>query len=160
MYRVKQFFGGLIANIPDGYDRLLNGYLEEKEKQIFMKLPRHEKKHAIDTAYTMKNFNLQKDRDILIKAALLHDIGKIGGSIGLIKKSILVLADKFFPNFSHKLSLKLNMFNIYYNHPALGAKILEDIGTDVRVILLVRNHHSENCEIDGIELLKKADGVN
>lgn len=160
MHRIKQFFKGITAYFSCYSDEIADRYLNIREKEKFMELPKHERAHALNTASIIESFNLQRNREVLIKAALLHDIGKAGSSIGLIKKSVLVLTDKFFPYFSHKLSLKINMFNVYYKHPDLGAEILKTTGTDERVILLVKYHHSEDNNIEGMELLKKADSMN
>jgi len=160
VYRVKQFIKGLTALIFKDYT-LIDKYLNDKEKELFYKLPAHERKHAVDTANTIIGFNISGDKTILIKAALLHDIGKAGSKIGLIKKSILVLMDRFLPELSRSFSRKINMFYVYYNHPEIGAEYLENINTDKNIVLLVRYHHSkEDVDIDGIGLLKTADSLN
>lgn len=161
LYRVKQFLKGLRPSISQEEVQFIESYLSAGERDLFDKLPYHEKRHAVSTARTIDMQGLCSDRDILIKAALLHDIGKIQSRAGIIKKSILVLTDKFFPTVSCNLSNKLNMFYVYYNHPELGARLLEEINTNSQVVLLVRFHHSRGYnEIPGLEMLKKADNQN
>ncbi|MDI6619137.1 MAG: HDIG domain-containing protein [Clostridiales bacterium] len=159
LYRIKQFFRGIFVCVPPESGILIKRYLNKKEYDLFMKLPPYERAHALNTAFTVQGFGDIDNKEIIVKAALLHDIGKVGSGIGIFGKSILVLTDKFFPDFSHKLSQKIDMFKIYYKHPEIGAKLLESIGTDKKVILLVENHHS-NKYIKGIEYLKKADSLN
>lgn len=159
IYRVKQFFRGLTAYEYD--TALVDKYLNQEEKELFSRLPPYEARHAIDTANTIKNFEVKQEKEILIKAALLHDIGKIDSGIGLIKKSVLVLMDRFFPSISRCLSKSNFMFNVYYNHPEMGAVLLEKIDTEEKVIKLVRYHHSKkNVDITNIGLLMKADNLN
>jgi putative nucleotidyltransferase with HDIG domain len=159
LYRVKQFFKGVTAPEPD--TGLIDIYLNQDEAKLFMKLPRYEKRHAVDTAMTIRKFHCVANEDILVKAALLHDIGKVGSGVGLIKKSILVLMNRVFPSASHRLAGKLKMFHIYYNHHAIGAEMLRRINTCEHVVLLVEHHQSwDDFHVEGIEFLKKADGLN
>lgn len=159
LYRIKQFFKGFFCVSPD--ISIAEEYLNTQELQLFMKLPSYEKRHAIDTAVTLMGFNTGKNRDILIEAALLHDIGKLGSGVGLIKKSILVLMNRFFPDASRRLAKNIKMFNVYYNHNIIGAGILKNINADSEVIELVKHHQPwDNFNIEGIELLKKADSLN
>lgn len=155
LYRVRQFVKGLFACTSKEDNKIVEKHLNRKEKELFDTLPAHEKRHAIDTASAI---SCDGSDEILIKAGLLHDIGKTTGNIGIVKKSVLVLMDKFFPVLSKKLSGRLSMFNIYYNHPEIGADLLENTGTEPEVIMLVKYHHSKcNLNIEGLEQLKKAD---
>jgi len=158
--RIMQFFRGLTAFNYD--DTLAFKYLNSEELELFLRLPTHEKKHAVGTACSIQALNKEgKDMDVLIKAALLHDIGKVKSGAGVIEKSILVLMDKLMPSLSWKISRKMNMFYVYYNHPDIGAELLESINTKESVILLVRYHHShKKADILGMGLLKKADDLN
>ncbi|KPU42982.1 HD domain protein [Oxobacter pfennigii] len=159
IYRIRQFFKGLTACRTDC--EVIYKYLNDKEIDLFNKLPPHEKRHAVDTAYTVMKIYSGEDEDILIKSALLHDIGKIEGKTGIMKKSILVLMDKFAHRLSVKLSHRIKMFDIYYNHPEAGAELLEKIRTDEKAILLVRYHHAENYADEyTMDILKKADSMN
>jgi putative nucleotidyltransferase with HDIG domain len=161
MYRVKQFFKGLYNYMPPGKIGIIDKYLSYDEREIFMQLPNHERNHAVDTAFTVLSLGPPYRTETIVKAALLHDIGKIEGKPGIIKKSILVLMDKIFPSLSYKLSRRLKMFYIYYNHPEIGAKLLENINTDKHAVELVRYHHSDgHNDIAGMEVLKKADSLN
>lgn len=162
VYRVKQFFKGAFAWARKADYELLDEYLNQSEKRLFWELPCHERHHALDTAEFIRcNAADRPDKEALIKAALLHDIGKVGSGMGIFKKSTLVLIDKFLPELSRMLSTRINMFNIYYNHPEIGAEMLEGIGEDKYVVELVRYHHSSKAaDTDGMEILKKADNFN
>lgn len=159
IYRIKQFFKAVTSFSYD--NTLVDKYLNSKEKELFAKLPLHEKRHAVDTASTIIKYDVKNDKHLLIKSALLHDIGKVERRVGILKKSILVLMDKLMPELSKTLSFRYSMFNTYYNHPEIGAELLRRLNTEEKVILLVRYHHSVKCvDIENIDLLKKADSLN
>jgi putative nucleotidyltransferase with HDIG domain len=161
LYRVRQFLKGITPHTPIEREQFLKMYLTPQESILFYRLPRHERSHAMDTAWTINNIGGYIDKEVLIKAAMLHDIGKIQGKSGIIKKSILVLMNKFLPSLSYNLSGRLKMFYIYYNHPEIGAKMLERVNTDKHTVELVRYHHSDgHNEIVGMEILKDADCLN
>lgn len=161
LYRIGQFLKGLTAHIPLEGTVLLDRYLNRQERKIFMELPKHERRHAIATAFSVINLSSNSYNDTMIKAALLHDIGKIKAKTGIIKKSVLVLMDRFLPSLSNKLSESMKMFYIYYNHPEVGADILKTLNTEDGVVDLVRYHHSDTCrDIEHMDILKKADSLN
>lgn len=159
LYRVKQFFRGLTAHEVD--ESLADELLNDRERELFARLPSYEKSHAVNTAATVIATAPPSDSEILAKAALLHDIGKVDTGLGPIKKSVLVLMDRFLHALSVKLSGRVDMFYVYYNHHLIGAKLLEDAGTDIRVIELVLHHQPwDDVYVAGIDYLKKADGMN
>lgn len=158
MYRVRQFFRGFFAWTEKDDNIFIDRFLNSGERVLFDRLPAHEKRHAQCTAAMIVRDGGSRAQ---VKAALLHDIGKVNGKVGIIKKSVLVLMDKFFPRWSRRLSESMEMFNIYYNHPEIGASLLEKVGTEPEVVRLVRYHHSEgNKDIAGMEELKRADNSN
>jgi putative nucleotidyltransferase with HDIG domain len=160
-YRVRQFVRGLTAPVIHIDYALAREHLDREEMALFQRLPAHEKRHALDTARTIEEFQVGHNKDVLIKAALLHDIGKSGSGIGIVRKSVMVLMDRYFSSISRNLSKRIKMFGIYYNHPDIGANMLESIGTDVQVVQLVRYHQSAGMDdIEGLDYLKKADSIN
>jgi hypothetical protein len=53
------------------------------------------------------------------------------------------------------------MFDVYYTHNDIGAKMLKTIDTDEHVIMLVRHHQPwDDFHVEGMEFLKKADSLN
>lgn len=122
IYRVKQFFQGLFATINEEDKTFINQYLNEKERDFFFKLRLSEQYHSLKVSYGC----LKEDPSnvSLIRAGLLHDIGKLGSNLHLINKSLVVLVIKFKID-TKRLPLFLQKA-IHYkkNHAELGYRLL------------------------------------
>ncbi|MBD8047006.1 HD domain-containing protein, partial [Clostridium faecium] len=96
IYRVKQFFKAITAKITEEDIEFFNRYLKPFEIELFNKLKVYDKKHCINVAKDIfeetKRISLNDyDTNTLIKAGLLHDIGKVYRSLNPIEKSIVVI---------------------------------------------------------------------
>ncbi|MHC6178277.1 HD domain-containing protein [Clostridium sp. JNZ X4-2] len=154
LYRIKQFYWALTAKISKDDVNFTNYILNIKELKLFNKLSVQEQKHSVKVAYDVQNICNNKyervNTNLLLKAALLHDIGKIYSRLNIIDKSIMVLGDKFSRGRLKKFSNNKKI-NIYYNHAILGKELLRKIETDDRLLYLVENHHNEKI-INDLEL--------
>jgi putative nucleotidyltransferase with HDIG domain len=70
----------------------------------------------------------KNDLDLLRRAGLLHDIGKIGTPAAILEK---------------KGKLTDEEYRIVKNHPSMGARILEPISAYAQVIPMVEQHHEK-----------------
>lgn len=168
IYRVKQFFKAISAKITAEDLSLINEYLNENEIQLFNRLPVYDKKHCINVARDIikevdeNEFN-KNNKDIthnmLIKAALLHDIGKLYKTLNPVDKSILVLLDK-----ATKGNLKnyktIKKIHVYYNHGEEGYKLLKDKNYNNKFLEVIKNHHNKEIECPYTEIIKKYDNRN
>ena len=84
-----------------------------------------------------------KNRNLLMKSALLHDIGKITKRLNVIDKSIIVILNKLTKG-KLKSIKKSKKIQCYYNHSSYGYEILKDIIDDTVILDIVKNHHSDN----------------
>lgn len=149
LYRVKQFFWHFNLKLVAKEKKYILDNLEEIDCKIFNRLSIPEQKHCIRVAikieeicenYTAQGINLDKNR--LIRAALLHDVGKSYKRLNVIDKSIIVILDKV-TNGKLKNYTRFKKVDTYYNHAEKGANILREYNYDERIIYLVENHH--NC---------------
>ncbi len=158
--RIKQFYKGITAKITEEDRIFIRKHLDKKTKELFLSLPISEQRHSIDVAKTAIGLSKglgQIELDILIKASLLHDIGKINTGLNPFTKSIAVLFDKISPKLAQ--NTKIKFIKGYYHHPQMGAELLKNL-TDEEVIYLVKNHQSKQKGTKLLELLKKADSLN
>lgn len=172
--RVRQFYDALTTDFDFSDVIYVRSILDEQEALLFFQMGRIEQKHAVNVAKTAEQLILKAkrpiDKTLLTKAALLHDIGKANGSMLLWHKVACVLLDKFDPQKAKSMasfeqpkgSLAYALY-VYYNHPRIGARKIENIYGDYRLAMLVRAHHDDKRpkEIAGeLYFLQKADEMN
>ncbi len=99
--RVKQFYKALTAGFDFADALYVRAVLDEQEALLFFQMGPLERKHAVNVAKTAERLTAGVkrpiDRQLLLKAALLHDIGKVEGSMALWHKVACVLLDKISP---------------------------------------------------------------
>lgn len=161
-YRVKQFYWSINSKIEEKDKEFIIKHLNKDELKLFCRLSKSEQKHSIKVAYDVGNICRQQniDSSLLIKAALLHDIGKTVKKLNVVDKSIMVMADNITRGSIKRLS-KIKKVNVYYNHGKLGRNILEKYNYDKELLYLIENHH--NFKIKGnkeLDILRECDDKN
>ena len=150
--RVKQFYVNVTDKMTEKDYDYANEILNKKELELFMKLSKSEQKHSIriakDIEFIIDNNEtddeeILKNRNLLMKSALLHDIGKITKRLNVIDKSIIVILNKLTKG-KLKSIKKSKKIQCYYNHISYGYEILKDIIDDTVILDIVKNHHSDN----------------
>lgn len=162
--RIKQFFRGVFYRVGNQEYKFINRYLDSYELSLFKKLTSYEKIHTYTVAKRISEklnsevYNRNVDKERLIKAAILHDIGKIECPMNIIEKSIIVIVDKFFRNWLKQNKSK--KIYIYYNHAEVGYNLLSKKEYSEEFLNIIRFHHSDNIQVENkeeIELLKEID---
>lgn len=152
-YRVKQFYWAINSRINKKDLHFLHAHLDENELGLFNRLSIQEQKHCINVAYDVEKVCKMKnvDKKLLIKAALLHDIGKTYKKLNVIDKSILVMVDSITKG-SIKKFFNVDKVNVYYNHGKIGKDILKSYNYEEKLLYLIENHHNDkitgNVELD------------
>lgn len=178
--RTSQFLRAISTKIAPPDLVIIQQYLNPSEQALFFNMDPAIQKHCVNTALTILNMPVERtgtNRSLLMKAALLHDIGKTRGSINLWDRVCYVLAKKV----SGKLVSKLaspghihghrsssplarfrNAFYVHLHHPELGAKLAAKARLDETIIYLLRHHHNIAKAASSKELaaLMKADELN
>jgi hypothetical protein len=160
IYRVKQFFWGITARLSREDICLVHKYLNEYERKLFFRLPRNEQVHSIKVARDVieESTKLSVMDASLVKAAFLHDIGKIGRGLNVFSKSIIVILNRFMPKILLKL-IRLRAVNAYYNHPEIAITYLEL--SDEKLNYYILNHHNYNITDDKrLKILQDADSMH
>lgn len=169
-YRVWQFWQSL-KNAPRSEDReKVKVILNSAELALFQGLPIPDQNHSLRVLQTLQSAG-ETDPDLL-KAALLHDIGKILHPLRHWERVFAVLLEAFLPRIAADWGEKdLKGFYrplvIISQHPVWGADLAEKAGSSQLVIWLIRHHQVQDLtglfNHQGVELLKKlqiADNLN
>lgn len=163
LYRVKQFYWSITSKLDFSDSELINKFLNSEEKKLFNSISTYEQKHcikvAIDVIKICKVNNIKND--MLIKAALLHDVGKSYKKLNPVEKSLVVMLDNISRGKLKKFK-NLKKIDVYYNHADKGYNILKNKGIyDERFLYLIKNHHNEYVIGDKeLDILKECDSKN
>jgi putative nucleotidyltransferase with HDIG domain len=140
------------------------------ELDLFKQLPVPDQNHSLRVLSSLEA-NGETDPDLL-KAALLHDIGKISHPLQRWERVFAVLLGGGFPGIAAAWGQKdprgiHRPLVVTNQHPIWGADLVEQAGSSQRVIWLVRHHEEEDLtglfDQGGVELLQKlqkADNLN
>ncbi|MGI6092566.1 MAG: HD domain-containing protein [Veillonellaceae bacterium] len=172
--RVKQVAAALTAKITDKDRIFIAKHLNEREQKLFWGMNLPDQRHALNVAYSALKLALgqpQINSTILIKSALLHDVGKVKGDVSTIDKILTVIAHKLNGKWAKQwgragkgtiLNNMRHAFYIYFHHPERSAALLSAINEDPRVVEIVGIHHKAPADTDPPELriLKMADNMH
>ena len=176
MQRVRQFFQAIFAHFDEADRRYVAWWLPEAElQQLFYGMALPDQVHALRTAYTaeklLEEVAVEEKkcvaRRLLLRCALLHDVGRARGTLGTLGKTAVVLLHHFFPRWAKtrgefprggKLSA---MLYVYFHHPQIGAAWLQQFGYEAEAAIVARHHEppapGDSAELD---LLRQADALN
>jgi putative nucleotidyltransferase with HDIG domain len=128
-------------------------WLLTAERPLFWAMSRPDRRHALAAAAVVHR--ARPDRADLIRAALLHDVGKAAASIGVLARVAAALLE------ATRLPAP-GRLGVYLDHPRLGARALEAIGTEPSIIAYTEHHHGERpagFDPNDWALLQEADSV-
>jgi putative nucleotidyltransferase with HDIG domain len=145
--RWRQFSASLRCR-PDPHTdgqlrRLLN---DDGQWGLVARLPAFDRRHVLEV-HTRLVESGYTDPDLL-RAALLHDIGKAGerGRVGTPHRVVRVLLRRVHPELVGRIAARLSTSNGLYlaeHHATLGAEIARNAGVSARCCWLIEQH--ERC---------------
>ena len=142
IYRLKQFFNAMTAKITEADRKFYKKYLSHQEVMLFEKLKHYDQKHSLQVAYLIEEKTSGNPK--MIKAGLLHDIGKQVYPLGPFQKGIMVILDRLTKGRIKSLN-KWKMVRGYYEHPDFGYQILEkEACYDEEFLELIKCHHMKS----------------
>ncbi|MCD5406066.1 MAG: HD domain-containing protein [Desulfotomaculum sp.] len=172
--RIKQFFSAINSTINSKDQHFILLYLNLKEQKLFFDMDVPTQKHCLNVAYTcweLLQNHPKINKEVLLKAALLHDCGKKAGEVTTLHRVAIVLSQAFMPNFAKKMIQQgqtksagtlSNAFYIQSIHSNRGAKIAKKAQVPASIITLIEQHHdhlNKNAPMELI-LLQQADNAN
>jgi hypothetical protein len=144
-YRIGQFFGAVGARIRLDERVLIVRLLGPGELRLFERMARFDQRHCLDVYHTLVRAG--HNDPLLLRAALLHDCGKVaddGRTIPLIYYGLFVILQKFAPAIyeqaAHDGRGLLWPFAIHAAHEARGARLAEMVGSPPELVAILRDY--------------------
>jgi len=138
------------------------GHLNQKQWTLFRAMLPCDQAHCVRTARRAEELSLtygvsEEERGLLVRAALLHDIGKGGAELGFAVRVLQRLP------FSREVKRRMariwphgeSALRVLEDHPGIGGEKLRRMGACRRLIGLVAEHHCPTTKLG--EILKRAD---
>src|SRR5690554_5162856 len=106
VYRLRQFWHGLQAQVSAQEQTLARRLLPGSSYALFARMPVDAQRHSLNVLYGVQAVSDDPD---LAAAALLHDAGKVAGEnvhvrLGLWQRGPLVLMEAFAPHLLRRLA--------------------------------------------------------
>lgn len=174
IYRIRQGLDNLTAAMQPEDWSLVIRWLSPAERSLFSRMQRPDQLHCTRAARWLLE-NGESDEQ-LIKAALLHDVGKARCRIGVLHRTLYVLLGWLFQTFpplfagSPEENRWWMPYYVIANHPRIGASMLVQLGCDERIWRLVELHQQNPQMIghlndgqwvrEALERLRRADSHN
>jgi hypothetical protein len=151
---VKRFFEVATARPLDEVERAtVESWIRNRgEAELFWAQAVADQRHAFRAARRLQD--LTPSRADLIRAALLHDVGKRHAGLGILRRSLAGALTKL------RLPVR-GSFATYVAHGALAADELTTFHAEKIVIEFARHHHDgrpSSISRDDWSLLEQADG--
>ncbi|MCA9948277.1 MAG: HD domain-containing protein [Anaerolineales bacterium] len=144
LYRAKQFFQSITAgSLSSAAQNQIESLLDPQEVELFNCYSHSDRRHAYCVLRTLQ---LSEHKQIdLLKAALLHDIGKTRVHLSVWERSIAVIGMKFFPQKATRWGAGKEdnwqrPFVVKARHAAWGAEMVAAAGSSTRTVNLIRRH--------------------
>jgi len=131
----------------------VRGWLSNDESEVFFAQPEFDQRHGLEAARHVAQ--LEPQRTDLIRAALLHDIGKRHAGLGPMGRTIVSVYIKLGGRPKGK-------WHSYLDHGQGAATELEALGAEPIVVEFAREHHGSRPELIAEEdwaVLQAADQV-
>lgn len=162
------------SKLNQGDIELINSILDDSGKFLFYQMSRFDQQHALAvTRSIMVEFiEMEKSKNsTLIKAALLHDVGKVEGDFSFLSRMFVSMVKRVSPTMRGKLAFtnpntywEKVRYGFYVDliHPVRGAHMAKVFGIERPVVDMIRHHHDPPRAEQSFELtlLQKADNHN
>lgn len=181
-HRIRQLLHAFTANMTADDTQLIAKYLSLKEQQAFYAMDINSQKHCVlvartcrqliteQTASTTFSESKGKSRQLL-RAALLHDIGKVKGDLSTFERVMVVVINKLFPHLAARMSADSknagtkglpHALYVHYHHSRLGQEKAAALGVETEVCTLIANHHCPLYSGEPLELtlLRRSDNLH
>jgi hypothetical protein len=144
-YRLLQFFTALTARLTPADRALVASALSVPELRLFERMPQHDQRHCLDVYRLLRRGGY--DDSLLLRAALLHDCGKVddaGRPIPLLYYGLFVVLKRVAPALYAWAARNgrgpLRPFAIHAAHDERSARMAESAGSPPELVATLRDY--------------------
>jgi putative nucleotidyltransferase with HDIG domain len=133
-------------------DTFARARLSSAEFSVYERMDPRDREHATRVARHLLELH-PNSSDVLVRAALLHDCGKLLRPYVWLERILAGLSERPVANASVTLevdwrSRRYSALEIRLLHPLLGAALIREAGGDSRVAEVVERHHHPDGDAD------------
>lgn len=162
VHRVWQFFSAAFARVRPSERVLVERHLPPAQMALFWQMARCDQRHALDVLQTLCQAGHHDET--LLRAALLHDVGKAAGRLTIWHRVAVVLLQRLAPGRLARLAADGRgwkvPFAVHTRHPQSGAQWAMAAGCSAEVGELIYRHHEPAPEGGLLAALQWADKQN
>ena len=172
--RIKQVWSALTARLTPADRAFVAAHLNAREQALFWGMALPDQRHSLNVAYTALDLAAGRpavDQPLLVRCALLHDVGKRRGDVSTLDKILTVAVYGLWPRGAAKIAAPgrggrvqhiRHAFYLYRHHAAYSAALVRQAGTAPPAAEIINRHHAAPTpgEPPELTLLRQADGAN
>lgn len=148
LHRVRQFTLALEAQATHATVEDLAQSLDTRQQELFHQMPSVDQRHCLAVFRALREAG--HTDPALLQAALIHDVGKSQGPVGIRHRVTAVLAKALSPRLWERLDGEPGSwqypFRVHRHHAALGAELAARAGCSPEVVWLVAHHEDDQIE--------------
>ncbi len=155
-YRIRQFWNIFDAGVSRDEHIVLQVYLNLEQQQLFWGMAPLGRRHCLNVHHALAKGG--HDDPDLLRAALLHDIGK--GRSGVLSRVTRVLFGAMAPRSLGWLARRNHRLGALLDHAQRGAVLVEATGASDAMVDIIRWHERGQLEDPRLVALRSADSQN
>lgn len=141
-----RFFGSLRARpLNEAEAQRVTEWLSPAEMVLWRRMSKADQRHAFGVANTVSDVLGTAITTPIVRAALLHDVGKVAADLGTYGRVIATLSAKVAGYEMASVWVSKRGFTrkvgLYLEHDRVGADMLAMAGSDELVVAWAREHH-------------------
>lgn len=160
-YRLQQFAHALVGRVSPAEHALVAEYLLSGEQRLFAQMSRFDQRHCLDVFHTLARGG--NDNPLLLRAALIHDCGKVddyGRTIPLLYYGLFVVTRRLAPGVyawaARNGGGPLWPFAVHAVHEERSARMAEQAGSPPQLVAILRDY-AGGCKTPDAQALRRAD---